>query len=390
MGLSSGPASFQRFRIDGTIGGDVTDRFIEQVNGRTFGRLAALSDGTQVGWIGPGHLFQTELEARAIAIGRYAHFALRVERNRVPPLIARSYVRLEEEAALAACGREFLTRSEKRLARQAAAARIEQEARSGAHRRAAVYPLLIDLDAPIVYLCSLSKAAGDVLIQLFSDTFGRALDPLDARRLAERCLLPAHDRALENLRPSRFSDPPSGSEDGEGERDSSEILGPEFLAWLWYQTELDDEPLRLRGGDEILVAIDRTLRLRCPYDLTGTTTITADTPTALPEARAAARGGKLPTRAGLVLGGPAGEFRFVTDAARFTISGMNIPEPQEPRDARQALEHRFDAIVDAAAMLDAVYELFLRARISSQWAATTRAMREWLSGRPALRTMAGA
>lgn len=392
MGLASGPASFQRFRIDGAFPSDVTDRLVEQLSARAFGRLAALSDGTQVGWIGPGHLFQTEFEASQIALGRYAHLALRVEQNRVPPLVVRSYVRLEEETALAANGREFLTRAEKRQARQAAEVRIEQEARSGAFRRAQAYPLLIDLEARVVYLGSLSKTAGDVLIQLFSDTFGRALDPLDAGRLAERCLLPAHDRALENLTPTRFSEPPGDAADHEAawERGTHGFLGAEFLTWLWHQIEQDDQRLTLRGGDEILVAMDRTLRLKCQHNLTGTTTITADAPAALPEARAAGRGGKLPTRAGLVLGGPVGEFRFVLDAERFTLSGMSIPEPQEARDARQVLEHRFDALVAAASMLDALYELFLRARISTHWAATTRAMREWLDGRLALRARAGA
>lgn len=380
MAFASGPVSFQRFFITGPFHEEVTEDFIGALEGRGFGKLAPAPDDTQTGWIGPRHVLDTEIDPQQIGVGQFAHFALRIDRFRTPSNVLRAYVQMEEDAALRASGRAFLSKGERRNAREAARLRAEQEARGGGFRRMSAYPVLIDLAAGTVYLGNLGGAVGERFMLLFSDTFGRALEPADPERVATRIMSAARNaRVLENLPPMHLVRPPDGYEGG-GFGSDLNFLGRELLTWLWHRTDAEDAPLRIRTGDELTVAVERSLRLLCDFGLSGADTISADLPTRLPEARAALRTGKQPVKAGLVIGGALGEFRLTLDGPRLAVSSLAVPEGEDEREPRARLEKRFESVADAAGLVDALFELFLLRRTSREWDAEQRAMAAWAAG----------
>lgn len=393
MGIASGTISFQRFRITGRMPESVDDALLKLLEKRTFGRLPPAADMTQAGWVGPNHLYETEWSAATVAVGDFAHLALRIDKLNVPGNVLRGYVEQELAALRQSSGRDAVTKFERRKAREAALLRAEKEARDGAFRRSAAYGVLIDLAHKFVYFANTSPQAADRLMAVFSDTFGCALEPEGPARLAHRLMLAAkHARALENLPPARFVKPPKGYSPDEDAADflarELEFLGKEFLAWIWFKTTVQDAALSLTRGGDVTVMLEKTLRLKCDFGLTGSTMISADHPADLPDARTALRFGKLPLRAGLVLGSALGEFRLVLDATRWVISGMTLPAPAARDEDRQAaLEARFEQIADVAAQLDALYELFLNLRTGRDWAAELRKMQQWAAsaeGAPAL------
>lgn len=385
MGFASGSVSYQRFHVTGKMPKDVDDAFVKALNERSFGRIPPATDQTQYGWIGPGHLFETEIAAERIAFGDYVHVALRIDKLKVPPAILKSYVRQEEEVALQVSGREFLSKFERKKAREAAILRAEQESRDGRFRRAGAVGVLIDLAAKHVYLGNTSTAVADRLMAVFSDTFGVVIEPETSGRLASRLTIAAKNgRALENLEPMQLVRPPDGHAPDETDfvDRGQDFLGKEFLTWLWFRTDADDGPLRIAGGNDVTVMIDKSLRLKCDFGLTGSTMISADHPVELPEAKAALRIGKSPNRAGVVLGSGLGEFRLSLEAQRWTIGGLTLPEPPaEETDVRTRLENRFEQIADVAGQLDALYDLFLSERIGAKWSTIERAMQKWAAGR---------
>ncbi len=381
MSFASGSVSFQRFYIQGNLPSDVTAELVEPLAARAFGQQPVQSDHTQIGWLGPRHLFDTRIDPEQIAFGRFAHLAVRLDKLAPPANVLRSYVRMEEQAAMQASGRPFLSRSERRQAREAAVLKAEQEAREGAFRRMSSCPVLIDLEAGVLYLGTTAAGMGERVMQLFRDTFGGSLEPVDAGQLAARLMIAARNsRALDNLAPFHLVKPPADEAGADFAGLTLGFLGREFLTWLWYRCDCGEGRIRLSGGDEIAVMIDRTLRLKCAFGLSGTDVITADGPGALPEARAALSTGKLPTRAGLIVGGALGEFRFTLDAERMAVSGLVLPEPEERADGRARLEQRFESIADAADLLDGLFELFLVERTASDFAATLRKMSAWAAG----------
>jgi hypothetical protein len=386
VGLATGPVSFQRFFITGPAPAELTDTLAAAIVEHGFGRLATLPDDTQLGWVGPSHVFDTQLAAERIALGSFVHLALRVDRLRPPASVLRGYVRMAEEAALQASGREYLSKLERRKAREVAAQRAEQEARDGAFRRISAYPVLVDLAGGAVYLGSAGASTADRLMKLFSDTFGAGLEPADPQRLALRLLAPSgRARALENLAPAQLVRPPDGYQESAAAAfavGDLAFLGRELLSWLWFRSDSDEAVLRVRNGAQVSAAIDRGLRLKCVFDLTGTTTVVADGPTRLPECKAALRIGKQPVRAGLVLDGPGGEVRLTLDGVRLSVSGLQLPEPQGVSSERERLEQRFEQIVETATLLDALFELFLLQRTAGDWPEELQRMSAWATGLP--------
>lgn len=381
MGFASGNVSFQRFAITGPFADRVDDAFIARVQKRSIDRAVTLADDTQIGWIGPRHVLDLPLDAAACSIGSYAFLGLRHDRLRAPAGVVRAYVRLEEQSLLESSGREFLSKGEKRKAREQAVDRADREAKSGDYRRMSACPVLIDLAHRVVYLGHTSGGLADKFIALFRDTFAVAIEPLRPQAVAQRIMKAAKNlRALESLPPLHLIQPPDGANGRDFRDDELAFLGRELLTWLWYQTELDAPQLRVQAGDELSVLIDRSLRLKCDFGLTGTTTIAADCPAALPEARAALRTGKQPVKAGLIIGSRVGEFRLTFDGPSFAVSGLTLPDGDPAPSHAARLEQRFEQITDAGAILDALFELFLQARTGREWPAMQRAISAWAQG----------
>lgn len=381
MAFASGPVSFQRFFITGKFHDDVTEALLRAVKQRSFGRISPAPDDTQTGWIGPRHVLDTEIDAETIAFGRFAHLAMRVDRLRAPASVVRAYTLLEQQAVRQATGRDFLSKGEQRKAREAAQTRLEQEVRAGGFRRMTMIPVLIDFAQRVVFLGNLSTAMADKFMLLFSDTFGAALEPADAPRVATRTMIAHRNaRALEHLPAFHLVRPPDARTDSGSFQSELIFLGREFLTWLWFRADGEDHPLRVKDGDELTIAIERSLRLTCDFGLTGAVAISAETPASLPEARAALRTGKQPLKAGLVLGSPAGDFRLTLDGARLAVSGLQVPEDQRLEDWRARLEARFEGVTEVAALLDALFEQFLLMRTASAWAAELREITAWAAG----------
>ncbi|MGE3180576.1 MAG: hypothetical protein AB7N71_03030 [Phycisphaerae bacterium] len=380
MGFASGAISYRRYIISGKPFGTVTDEFVAALNNFAIGNQGSSDPSQQIGWIGSQHIFDRAMTGEKIALGRYAHFSLRVDKLSVPSNVARSLMRMEEEAALAASGREFLSKTERRTAREAAKLQIEKETKSGTYRRIAAYPLLIDLESNTLLFANTSAATSDTLIELFGNTFQRALHPMDADSLAER-LLEKNSRALEQVRPVHFVPMPEDFGDPGTDAANVQFLGKEFLTWLWFLTDRGEtEKLQMRNGDDLTVAIDRTLRLECDFRMTGTDVITCDAPGGLPEARAALAIGKQPTKAGLVLGTSLGEFALTLDGQKMNVSGLIVPTDDDQNDPQSAVEDRFEHAFDCATIIDVLYETFLQHRVSNNWQATMDEMSAWARG----------
>lgn len=381
MAFASGAVSYQRFFISGKPLGVVDDRFVAALQEYAFGRRGSADADVQMGWITSRHLFDNEILGEKVALGRFALLGLRIDSLKPPASILRSYVQMEVDAEQRATGRAFLNKAERQRARDKARLRLEQEARGGSFRRTTGHTLLIDLENNILLLGSLGASVADRLTELFGNTFHRALEPVHADALAQR-ILGTRTRTLEQLLPFQLVPPPEpvDAEDRSAVVDVA-FLGREFLTWLWFLTDTQrTDVLKLRAGDQVAVMIDRSMRLECPSGATGTVSLAADGPASMPEARAALMTGKLPTRLGLLLGSPAGEFSLTLDGARMAVSSLTVPEAADKRDPRLLLEERCEQVLDCTTLLDALFELFLRVRTAASWNATLAEMRSWALG----------
>src|SRR5262249_61294984 len=97
------------------------------------------------------------------------------------------------------------TRWQKREAREAARARLDDEARDGRFVRRRAYPVLWDARSNELLVGTTSAGALDRLHTLFEHTFGQGLEPLSAGRLAYRLAEPrSQTRGVDDAVPSAF------------------------------------------------------------------------------------------------------------------------------------------------------------------------------------------
>lgn len=385
MGFASGSVSFCRFFMVGDRPRKLTPQWLEQLAAHAFGSQGYVaSDGVETGWIGPEHLFDIDFETPdRLTVGRFVYLALRVDRTAPPPAIVNSYRKAEEQAALEAGSEPFLSKADRRAAKEAAFARAEAEAREGRFRRIAAYPVIIDLEDGVVLFGSGSPGAGDRLMALFSDTFDLSLVPAGIDELTCR-LAESIGTTLDAAKPIMLAEPDlagRGEATNEWAGEDHRFLGHEFLAWLWYRGQTGDGVFDIQNRGQIIATIEGSIALRCPCDVSGTTTIRCDAPAVAAESRAGLRIGKLPTRMGLLLASSTDDWSFTLDAERLTVSSLKIAPPDE-KDQRAALEYRFELIRDVLVVLDGLLETFLRIRLESEWEAELTGMRRWATSRP--------
>jgi hypothetical protein len=386
VAFASGPVTFKRLFVDGQIEEQACEALVEALSRHAIGRDSITeADRTQVGWVTGDHILDTEFDFAKNVVGDCLHFALRIDANKTPMELVRSYQKLNETAALQASGREFLSRDERREARDQARSRADREAAAGMHRRMKQYPVLWDLATNSLYLGASSPTVVDRFSLLFATTFERNLTPAGAGMLASRWASRAGwTSAMSELRPTAFVNPPDGEgiqfDEGTDEARRYDFLGNEWLMWLWFTTHAESAEVVVNpAGDGVTTLFAGSLDLKCPFGLTGSESIKADDPTRLPEAREAIRTGKIPLRAGLHLVRQGEPYLCAIRGDVMHVSGLRLP-PLDEVDDRVIFEERIGQLRHFATTLDDLYSVFLKQRLSAQWPARLAAIRAWLGG----------
>src|SRR5262249_58490130 len=145
MSFFSGRASCVRFRVAGrpprTFGPDHLERLAAHAIGRQ--RLAS-ADGVEAGWTAGDHLLDTRFDLEKNVVNDTLHFALRLDRQKVPGDLLRAYTQVELEALAAGNPSGRPSARQKREAPDSARERLETEAQDGRFLRRRAYPLLWD------------------------------------------------------------------------------------------------------------------------------------------------------------------------------------------------------------------------------------------------------
>jgi hypothetical protein len=393
MGFDSGSITFRRFAVVG--------EFPDQVNEQTLEKLAehALKPGEfgveeiEYGWNGGRHIFDDEFSFANNVYADCLVFALRIDTNKVPGVIKKAYTLIEEAALAKKNPSGFLTKAQKKEAKETVNQKIEEDIKSGKFRRSKLIPMLWDLTTHTLY-ASVGGANFEKLAEIFERTFKCELKPLSAGSLGQRVLVDAGKRRdYEDLRPTRFALGP----DGESQQpeypwvakgpEPKDFLGNEFLLWLWYFADAKDGEIKTKGVGGVAILFDRSLDLDCTYGATGKDGLRGTGPTRMPEAKDALRTGKVPRKAFLTVHAFKSQFDFTINPEQLALSGAKLPEVEDAENPRALFEERISLLRDLTATIDALYETFLQQRASSAWEGQVGTMRKWISAAPAKPTV---
>ncbi len=385
MGFASGAISFRRFAVEGKSPKQIDEGLLEKLSESAL-RPSELGRPEEVeyGWNGGRHVLDGDFSFENNVYADALHFGMRVDTNKVPGDLKKAYQLMEEEAAASSNPSGFISKNQKRDARETVRRKIEEEMRSGKFRRSKVTPILWDVSQQVLF----SPASGGVfekLAELFERTFGLTLTPLTSGSVALRLLEPKGKRRdYEDLRPTRFASGP----EGEGQYpeypwvakgpEPKDFLGNEFLVWLWHEADARTSIVDTEAAGDVTIFIDKFLDLDCAYGQSGSDSLRAQGPSRMPEARAALRSGKVPRRAGLILDVARQQYTLSLKAESMAVGSAKLPEV-EADTPRVLFEERIALLRELGKTIDGLFETFLKIRASSAWEGQANAIRRWIT-----------
>lgn len=361
----------------------------------------------EAGWVAGDHVYDARFdhEKNIFEGGAAAHFALRIDTNRVPAEIKRALKAQHETAVAAENPSGFLSRAQKRDVRDLVDHDVHSELASGRHRRSRMIPILWDAERRAL----LSAASGGKIIEtlsaLWRTTYEGALETQSAGSIAHEYLSSkGMEREFEDLQPTALTTRPGGSGEHErpeiswssGSAEPHDFLGNEMLIWLWHHVETRGSeieiPLPEGGGAVIGVAMDRTLEMECAWGMTGKQSLRGDVdgvaPIRMPEAGDALATGKWPRKAGLIIADSAEKWTLTLQADRWLVSACALPSPGEEMELeskREEAEWRVERVRRIDELLLGLFHAFLDRRVSARWEDERAALRKWIASRRPVR-----
>ncbi len=347
-------------------------------------RDLGLPEEEEYGWSGGRHVLDASFTFENNVYADALLFGIRIDTNKVPGDLRKAYQIIEEESAAASNPSGFISKLQKRDAKDVVRRRIDDDLRSGKFRRSKLLPILWDLPTSTLY-CNASGTIQEKLLEIFERTFGLTLMPISAGYAAMRRLEPiGRRRDYEDARPTRFVYGP------EGEHQSPEypwvtkgpepkdFLGNEFLLWLWHAADRHGGDIATDAQGDTAVLFDRMLDLDCAFGQTGRDSLRGDGVVRMPEALDALRSGKVPRKAQLTLDAGRQQFVFTLSAETLGVGTLKLPDVEEADNPRVLFEERVQMLRDFNGAIDAIYHAFLKARTSGTWEAQTMVIRKWI------------
>jgi len=385
MGFASGSISFRRFAVVGAAPAMPDQSLLDKLSANALrpGELGAPEE-VEYGWGGGRHVLDGAFGFEHNVFVDALHFALRIDTNKVPGELKKAYRLMEEEALAAGNPSGFISKTQRKDAKDTVRQKLEEELRSGKFRRSRMLPVLWDLPSGTLY-CAASGAAFEKLADLFERTFELKLVPLTAGSLALRLLEPrGRRRDYEDFRPTRFAHGP----EGEGQHpeypwvakgpEPEDFLGNEFLLWLWHEADSRTGTIATEAAGEVTAYIDRALDLDCAYGQTGRDSLRGEGPARMPEAKDGLRTGKVPRKAGLIVDAGGIQSSLTLSGEALAVGGLKLPNVEESDSPRGVFEERVGMLRELCRSVDALFDMFLRTRASSAWEGYTSCVRRWI------------
>ena len=162
-------------------------------------------------------------------------------------------------------------------------------------------------------------------------------------------------------------------------QETRRFLGREFLAWLWFESELFEQRFSIAEFGDCEVWLERSITLESNGEREiEKSKLTGEAPSGRPEAREALRQGKLPTQAKLVVKRGEQDFSLVLDADTLGLSGVKIPALLKG-DGDDPFYERIQLIEELEGAVESLYRAFLLLRLDPSWGrAVMPAIRAWM------------
>lgn len=161
------------------------------------------------------------------------------------------------------------------------------------------------------------------------------------------------------------------------------ILGQEFLTWLWYRSDVRPDDFRDNDGNAFQLFMEHRVVVQGGEGDKLETASVSGTLSPLREARFGLVTGKKVTRATLRFEQDGLSWQLSLKAEDFAVCGLKGPKTEragEDDDPDALLLERIFLLERCMALLDSLYAVFLRSRLTPQWTEETGKIHQWMQG----------
>jgi recombination associated protein RdgC len=171
MGLLSQSVSITRYRVQGQLEEPVLDTIARALKRHAVLDIDNDAAEKSCGWTSFENPFSLEFEESNHLFGSYMVFSLRVDKKSIPTKILKKHFSIEEKKRLAASGRQFFSRNEKKLLKEEVLHRMSLRIPATPH----IYDLIWNYEGGKLWFFSNLKSANEELETLFAESFKLSL-----------------------------------------------------------------------------------------------------------------------------------------------------------------------------------------------------------------------
>lgn len=166
----------------------------------------------------------------------------------------------------------------------------------------------------------------------------------------------------------------------ERNNDLEQILGKDFLTWLWHKSESIPGFFKDDAGNIITVTMNKRVTVESLDVENREVSIVSGDASPLNDARFALGRGKKVTSAIIELEKDGLEFQLGLKAGDFSLYSLKVPKIDlKDKDDGEALVLEKIYLVEICVdMLDNIYKTFIRLRMSDSWEMELKQIRDWM------------
>jgi len=167
MGLLSSTVSITQYRVEGKLEKPVPEIMAKCLEKNAIPDIDDDVSEKTVGWTSFDRPFSPDFEGSSFLIGTYFIFSLRIDKKTVPPSLIKKHCAVETARRLAATGRKYLSRDEKRMIKEHVISVLTLRIPATPN----VYDLIWNYEESFLWFFSTLKSANEELETLFFKSF---------------------------------------------------------------------------------------------------------------------------------------------------------------------------------------------------------------------------
>ena len=373
--IVSSSISFTRFRIIDPIPSELLTQIPDKLRQFAFRDIDDLPEMQAYGWVCFEDMLDREWRTAPPQKGAYLVFSLRLDTRRIPAGVIKKHVALalrEEKERMESQGKKFISRERKKELKEQVLLRLRQRFLP----TPAEFNVVWEPDRNEVWFASTQGKMIDLFMEAFLNTFDLYLEQIEPYSLAEGLLDDVEMGKLDSSKSTRFTGEP-----GSDGLMLGNVLGKEFLTWLWFQSDVAPGAFVDKDGQPFSVSMEQRIVVQGGQGEAEETASVAGTLSPLREARFGLGKGKKVTRATIRMEKDELAFQFTLSADDFTLGSMKFPKvekPEEDDDPDAMLLERFYLMEVCLGLLESLYASFLRLRLSAAWGETVQEITAWI------------